>query len=941
MFVAQPTTTLLKPEHITSCVSSSTTITRSLKDTFLGSSKTTNITRRRDNKQEFNSKVRGVGSIRAVISSGDQIVETKTSPIDKNNGALTSKGTDVKVVLTIRKKMKEKLYEKIDYMWESFINGIGQGILIQLVSEDIDPETNSGKTIESSVRGWLPRESDNTYLVEYAANFTVPSDFGCPGAVLVTNLQSKEFFLMEIVVHGFNEGPMFFPANSWIHSQNDNPESRIIFKNQAYLPSQTPAGLKDLRREDLLSMRGNGKGERKEFERIYDYATYNDLGNPDKDDDFARPVLGGEERPYPRRCRTGRAPTKTDPSTESRIEKPDPVYVPRDETFEEIKQATFSAGRLRGVLHNLIPSLAAAFSSEEIPFGCFSDIDKLYSDGVLIKQGDNNELFEKLLVTSLLKKAMSAGKGLFKYDILSIIQRDRFSWLRDNEFARQTLAGVNPVNIEVLKEFPILSKLDPADYGPPESLITKELINLELEGMDVDEFTLTFWSMILLAIENKRLFIIDYHDILLPFIKKMNSLPGRKAYASRTVFFYNKGVLQPIAIELSLPPSPSSTISKRVYTHGHDATKYWIWKLAKAHVCSNDAGVHQLVNHWGMAVEDSSMPCGVRLVIEDYPYAADGLLVWSAIKEWVESYVAHFYTEPNSVSSDVELQAWWSEIKNKGHYDKQNEPWWPKLQTKEDLSGIVTTMVWVASGQHAAINFGQYPFGGYVPNRPTLMRKLIPQEHEPAYEDFLMNPQNAFLSSLPTQLQATKVMAVQDSLSTHSADEEYLGQLHQFHHRWINDNEILRLFSEFSSKLEEIDEIINARNKDHSLKNRTGAGVPPYELLLPTSEPGVILMAFSAVAEDTGLRMGWQAVITLRLRNSNFLDKAFVSNEECPITIAQELNLSSVGSASREQQHAQDQPFQMYHDRLSRGTGQADTLFVRTMMVTLTYVLTL
>ena len=240
-----------------------------------------------------------------------------------------------------------------------------------------------------------------------------------------------------------------------------------------------------------------------------------------------------------------------------------------------------------------------------------------------------------------------------------------------------------------------------------------------------------------------------------------------------------------------------------------------------------------------MAVEDPSMPCGVKLVIEDYPYAADGLLIWSAIKELVESYVEHFYPEPSLVTSDLELQAWWNEIKNKGHYDKRNEPWWPKLDTKEDLCGILTTMIWISSGQHAAINFGQYPFGGYVPNRPTLMRKLIPHEDEPEYEKFIHNPQRFFLSSLPTQLQATKVMAVQDTLSTHSPDEEYLGQVHHLQSHCSSDHQVQIMFGKFSSKLEEVEKTINARNKDIRLRNRTGAGIPPYELLLPLSGPGV------------------------------------------------------------------------------------------------------
>lgn len=60
-----------------------------------------------------------------------------------------------------------------------------------------------------------------------------------------------------------------------------------------------------------MSIRGNGEGERKLHERIYDYDVYNDLGNPDKDEDLARPVLGGKEWPYPRRCRTGQPATRT------------------------------------------------------------------------------------------------------------------------------------------------------------------------------------------------------------------------------------------------------------------------------------------------------------------------------------------------------------------------------------------------------------------------------------------------------------------------------------------------------------------------------------------------------------------------------------------------------------------------------------------------------
>lgn len=79
---------------------------------------------------------------------------------------------------------------------------------------------------------------------------------------------------------------------------------------QAHLPSKTPTGIKYLRKEDLRSIRGHGKGERKTHDRVYDYDLYNDLGDPDNED-LTRQVLGGEKKPFPRRCRTGRPPTKS------------------------------------------------------------------------------------------------------------------------------------------------------------------------------------------------------------------------------------------------------------------------------------------------------------------------------------------------------------------------------------------------------------------------------------------------------------------------------------------------------------------------------------------------------------------------------------------------------------------------------------------------------
>ncbi|KAF4353910.1 hypothetical protein F8388_007414 [Cannabis sativa] len=700
---------------------------------------------------------------------------------------------------------------------------LGQRVSLQLISS---VQTHTGNELkgklgkESYLENWTNILTLFPLLAgesAYSVHFELEEGFGVPEAFVINNNHTTEFFLKSLTLE-------------------DVPD-----QGQTYLPHQTPAPLIWYREQELVYLRGNGTGERKDGDRIYDYDFYNDL----------------------------------DPNSESRdIDLLNlNFYIPRDERFGHLKMSDFLVNTLKSVALIIKPAIESLFDRTPAEFDSFKDV-------------------------------------------LSLYEEDKAAWMTDEEFGREMLAGVNPVVIRRLQEFPPTSKLDPSIYGNQTSNITESHIINNLDGLSVNE-----------ALEQNKLYILDHHDSFMPFVRRVNDTTSSKIYATRTLLFLtNDGTLKPLAIELSLPHPNGDALGavSKICTPAEQGVESTIWQLAKAYVTVNDYGHHQLVSHWlnthavaepfvlatnrqlsvlhpihkllhphfrdtmninalarqllvngggiiesvvfpgkysmeissaayknwnlaeqahpadlikrGVAVEDPSSPHGVRLLIEDYPYAVDGLEIWAAMKNWVQEYCSFYYKSDEIVQNDKELQAWWKELREVGHGDLKDKSWWPSMQTREELVETCTTAIWTTSALHAAVNFGQYPYGGYIPNRPTISRRLMPEEGTREYEELKTNPEKAFLRTITSELQSLVEISIIEVLSKHASDEVYLGEREE---KWTAEAEPLQAFERFGRRLSEIEDGIVKRNNDATLKNRYGLVKFPYNLLIPNGEIGI------------------------------------------------------------------------------------------------------
>ena len=114
-----------------------------------------------------------------------------------------------------------------------------------------------------------------------------------------------------------------------------------------------------------------------------------------------------------------------------------------------------------------------------------------------------------------------------------------------------------------------------------------------------------------------------------------------------------------------------------------------------------------------------------------YHYRDDGIKVWDAIESYTRDIINIFYESNTDVKDDPELQEWAEDVHNVAFPAFKDAPTgrgFPStIETKEELIDVCTLIIFTASAQHAAVNFGQFDVYGYVPNSPVAVRQPSPK----------------------------------------------------------------------------------------------------------------------------------------------------------------------------------------------------------------------
>ncbi|KAL2086487.1 hypothetical protein ACEWY4_017546 [Coilia grayii] len=149
--------------------------------------------------------------------------------------------------------------------------------------------------------------------------------------------------------------------------------------------------------------------------------------------------------------------------------------------------------------------------------------------------------------------------------------------------------------------------------------------------------------------------------------------------------------------------------------------------------------------------------------VPNYYYRDDGIKLWNIINKCVCVFLQYYYKSDEDVQKDTELQQWIMEIFKHGFLQKKSTGIPESFQTVVDLVKFVTMVIFTASAQHAAVNNGQFDFGGWMPNYPSALGKPPPKEKGQTTETTIQQ-------TLPNKSTTVNAMAIVKLLTEQSTD---------------------------------------------------------------------------------------------------------------------------------------------------------------------------
>jgi arachidonate 15-lipoxygenase len=219
--------------------------------------------------------------------------------------------------------------------------------------------------------------------------------------------------------------------------------------------------------------------------------------------------------------------------------------------------------------------------------------------------------------------------------------------------------------------------------------------------------------------------------------------------------------------------------------------------------------------------------------LPDFPFRDDTMLLWSAIKKFVCSYVATYYPGDQSVADDYEVQGWINELVSplyagfkglNGLKATGNAEAPFGLDSRDYLVELVSHIIYIAGPQHASVNYAQFPLMTYS---PAVSGTIY---HAPPQQSTVINSAEDCMKWYPPLDIALYIVSFGYLLSGIQFDT--FGQYSPNPRiPYFTDPNIAEFALDFQEELAEIEKTIRQRNRCRPM---------PYQCQLPSMIPNSI-----------------------------------------------------------------------------------------------------